>query len=36
MQKKHNNRVNLDWQFRCAPLPARYAWRYAPMEIKAK
>jgi hypothetical protein len=25
----HNNRINSDWQFRCAPLPAGYAERYA-------
>jgi len=24
-----NNRINTDWQFRCAPLPAGYAKRYA-------
>jgi len=23
-----NNRINSDWQFRCAPLPAGYAERY--------
>jgi hypothetical protein len=23
-----NNRINSDWQFRCAPLPAGYAGRY--------
>lgn len=30
-----NNRINSDWQFRCAPLPAGYAFRqlmyYYPM-----
>ena len=26
---KHNNRVNPDWQFRCALLPAGYANRCA-------
>jgi hypothetical protein len=25
----HNNRINADWQFRCAPLPAGYAERYS-------
>jgi hypothetical protein len=25
----HNNRINSDWQFRYAPLPAGYAERYA-------
>jgi hypothetical protein len=23
-----NNRINSDWQFRCAPLPAGYAQRW--------
>jgi hypothetical protein len=26
--KMHNNRINTDWQFRCALLPAGYAGRY--------
>ena len=26
-----NNRINSDWQFRCAPLPAGYAERQADM-----
>jgi hypothetical protein len=25
----YNNRINSDWQFRCAQLPAGYAGRYA-------
>jgi len=25
----HNNRINSDWQFRCASLPAGYAERWA-------
>ena len=25
-----NNRINTDWQFRCAPLPAGYAAALAP------
>ncbi len=25
----HNNRINTDWQFRYAPLPAGYAERWA-------
>ena len=28
-----NNRINSDWQFRCAPLPAGYAKRY--VELRA-
>jgi len=24
----HNNRINSDWQFRCASLPAGYAERW--------
>jgi len=28
-KKRYNNRINSDWQFRCAPLPAGYAKRYA-------
>jgi hypothetical protein len=28
MKKTHNNRINSDWQFRCAPLPAGYAERW--------
>jgi len=28
MVKKPNNRINSDWQFRCAPLPSGYAERY--------
>ena len=28
MCKAANNRINSDWQFRCAPLPAGYAERY--------
>jgi hypothetical protein len=27
-----NNRINSDWQFRCAPLPSGYAERYAPYQ----
>jgi len=30
----HNNRINSDWQLRCAPLPAGYAERWALNEIK--
>lgn len=29
MNNSHNNRINSDWQFRCAPLPAGYAERSA-------
>jgi hypothetical protein len=28
MRLPPNNRINSDWQFRCAPLPAGYAERY--------
>jgi len=28
MQERANNRINSDWQFRCASLPAGYAERY--------
>jgi hypothetical protein len=28
MKNMYNNRINSDWQFRCAPLPACYAERY--------
>jgi hypothetical protein len=28
VSESHNNRINSDWQFRCAPLPAGYAERY--------
>ena len=28
VSESHNNRINADWQFRCAPLPAGYAERY--------
>jgi len=28
IQTKHNNRMNSDWQFRCASSPAGYAKRY--------
>jgi len=27
VEKTDNNRINSDWQFRCAPLPAGYAER---------
>jgi hypothetical protein len=27
-QRTANNRINTDWQFRCAPSPAGYAERY--------
>jgi len=29
-----NNRINADWQFRCASLPAGYAERYAPISMR--
>ena len=29
MNNRHNNRINPDWQIRCAPLPAGYAERWA-------
>jgi hypothetical protein len=32
-EKRHNNRINPDWQFRCAPLPAGYAERSASWRI---
>jgi len=28
MIESHNNRINPDWQFRCASLPAGYMGRY--------
>ncbi len=34
--KKHNNRINSDWQFRCAPLPAGYAERYKETIMEEK
>jgi len=27
IEKRYNNRIKSDWQFRCAPLPAGYAGR---------
>ncbi len=29
-----NNRINSDWQFRCAPLPAGYAERSTTRNIR--
>jgi hypothetical protein len=31
-----NNRINSDWQFRCAPLPAGYAERWAAVVCLSK
>lgn len=28
-----NNRINADWQFRCAQLPAGYAERYTQGKV---
>ena len=28
ISESHNNRINSEWQFRCAPLTACYAERY--------
>jgi len=33
INKVPNNRINSDWQFRCASLPAGYAERYV-LKIK--
>jgi hypothetical protein len=33
-KSRPNNRINSDWQFRCAPLPAGYAERWAPIELR--
>jgi len=29
-----NNRINSDWQFRCAALPAGYAERWPTLNMK--
>ena len=36
VSESHNNRINPDWQIRCAPLPAGYAERWVAIKQKMK